>query len=249
MSFKSNKSNEMYVHFHDENEILERISQVDWVNYMIPPDKNFEPLELENIPILEKYENFIKAFLNPENKSVLSFYFYDPITSIFVDGDLKPKGIVRKIGVLLEEKFKNVFFVNQRIIDLSLIFDAIDNPDGTKTIYEVDTLRAKRIRKIKGFYESTIKYFLSLIMDYIYESGTLKLTGIDISDAAIKAGKIVLSAMKEFEKDLKNEYNGDAIYEQIEDSIPKPEVVEKKVKKASKKRTKKTRVLVEESKN
>ena len=248
MSFKSNKSNEMYVHFHDDDEILERISQVDWVNYMIPYDSVIANDELDLYSILDKYRNF-NNFFNADKKTKISFYFYDPSSVIFVDGDLKPRTITRKIGVLLEEKFKNVFFVNQRIIDLSLIFDAIDNPDRTKTIYEVDTLRAKRIRKIQGFYDTTIKYFLSLICDYIYESGTLKLTGIDISDAAIKAGKIVLSAMKEFEKDLKNEYNGDAIYEQIEDSIPKPEVVEKKVNKASKKRTKKSKVLLEESKN
>lgn len=241
--------NEFEIHQHTNEQILNRVKNIDWYRFYIGQgSKKILKADFENIIKLNKFKNLKNlqkeghALLSKEEDAAITvkipFYFYDPVCILLTDnGELKIK------AQMLEQEIKGVFYVTQRLKDLKLIFDAVDNQNVDKNIEDSKSLRALKFKMIESFYDDACKLFLTLIMDFIYDCSKLDLNGEDIQDESLKIARYILNLMDGFDADLKAKIGGDAIYDKIEtEHIPDPT---KKTTKEKKPRKKKTKAIVE----
>lgn len=246
--------NEFEIHFHSDEHILNRVKNIDWLQFYFNFGEKISKAEITLISNIWKYKNFAKISAGPDDHDLLKvgdagayvvkipFYFYDSAFSSFDNGT-----IGKKISVMLEQELKGVFYVGQRLKDMSLIFDTIDNQKGDKDI-KIETskkLRALKYRMVECFYEDVIRMYLTMIMDFIYDCQSFTLNGNDIQDEALKIAKMILMIMNKFDSDMKQQYGGDELYNKITSEIPNPVKSEKK-KSTRKKKT--PNVTLEEKK-
>lgn len=242
---------ELNFHKHTDENIIERLSNISFINFNIKEEVKLSKLEILLLLSHEKYSYILKneKYFKPDGVTETKFFFYDPaFTGLYLSkkDDISDFTLTQK---QLEQQVMNSFFFTQKISDIEKFFDAIDvNKEGAETdILKSNVLRAKRLRLIKGFYSSVVKTFLSIMMNYMYDTRTLKETGIDEFEAAKNSAKMVLVMVKQFEKDLEEEYGGDVILDVVKDEfeMPKKEKTTKETKKQTKPRTKKSKVTVE----
>ena len=245
--------NEFEVHYHSDEHILSRVKNIDWLQFYFNYDETITKVEIDLIRNIWKYRNFSDIIpLGPLKHELMKkgdagsyivkipFYFYDAAFSSFQDG------ICKKKSVMLEQELKGIFYVGQRLKDLSLIFNTTDNQheDVDIKIESSKKLRALKYRMVECFYDDVIRMYLTMIMDFIYDCQTFTLNGEDIQDESLKIAKMILMIMNKFDSDMKQQYGGDELYNKITTEIPNPVKKEKKKKKKKKSRN----VALEEKK-
>ena len=244
--------NEFEVHYHSDEHILERVKNIDWLQFYIEFGKTIAEADIVMIKNIWKFRNFASLSKNAEDHQLIKlvgknyvvkipFYFYDAAFSSYANGSE-----FKKISILLEQEVKGIFYVGQRLKDLSLIFDTIDNQEAKEkiNINSSKKLRALKYRMVECFYDDVIRMYLTLLMDFIYDCQTLTLNGEDIQDESYKLAKMILSVMNKFDSDMKQQYGGDELYDKIKTEIPNP--IKKEKKKSTKKKTK--NITLEEKK-
>lgn len=250
---------ELNFHKHTDEKIIERVSNISFINLNIEENIKLSKFEIYILMNHEKYNNILKnlKYFKADGETETKFFFYDPAFAGLYLADKKEISDFTLTQKQLEQQIRNAFFFTQKVSDIEKFFEAIDaNKEGAETdIMKSNVLRAKKSRLISGFYDTATKSFLSLMMCYLYDTNTLKPTGISESEAAENSAKVILAMVNKFEKDLEEEYGGDAILNTIKKEFEKPKEEkdkpkkEIKPKKETKPRTKKTKVTIENKLN
>lgn len=199
----------MTIFKHSPQQIKERLKMIDWKNYELPHGAGAVELRILSGNI-EKYKNLLNNLTNQGkyddigNYTTDSIFLFDPC---YVTADKKT--MFYKSCANLVNKIKNVFYFNQKISKMFDEFDAIDNYDfGIKTVENSVSLRAIRIKMISSFYDSITHFFLSLMMDFLYDIPDFRLMGLTHDEAAEQAFEIVIIALHKYEDDFNDKYGG-----------------------------------------
>lgn len=242
---------ELYLFKHTDEEILKRVENINWWEFLIPKEKLLQA----NLISLRDYTKFKKIFdgltrmgANEANNSTRPLLIYDGgYTSITKNDNIKD---FYYNCVNLDERMKEIFFIRETLLNINNWFSFIDN-DGPKKIIlggvivelpDLDILKSKGLRAFKykmieSFYNDLVKFFLNLVMDYYYCPYDFYFSGLTIEQAALNAARIILPAKKIYEQQLMKEWGGDAIIDKLENELStKPEKTKtnKKTKKNKK---------------
>ncbi len=237
--------NEINLQGYTENDIIDNIKKIDWNNYKLPAGSIIEKEEINLVKNITKFKYFDRlpvnnpayfAIVDGKLKLKMSLFLYDPIMEAMQDANIQ--SVLCENATKLKQKYEEVFFVKSRIIDLEQIFDAIDNQEGDISVYESKTLRAKKLKMLENFFDDVGRFFLSIMMDFLYDCHNMRFLGIPETEAALKAARPVFKLISDFEADFKREYIGDKVYKEIDEEIPDPTQTKKTYKKPSSKKPK-----------